>query len=111
MQYRIHFLKISKVKYFIYILIPFIFLFIKIGDKGDNTRNSHVIPKSDIYAEQRRKRQMENKAWSLIKKIFVYMIYLLVLFNVCYSKTDRKSYHYQRRLSELIVPDINEVNT
>ena len=54
---------------------------------------------------------MENKAWSLLKKTFIYFIFLGILFNVCYSKTDVKSFQYKTRLEELLLGGIDEIKT
>ena len=55
-------------------------------EEVDRTRTYVETPNCDIFFQQRKEKQMEKKAWSLIKKTAVYCIYLLVLFNVSTPK-------------------------
>lgn len=66
---------------------------------------------SIILMEMKKKKDMENKAWSMLKKILVYSIYLFILFQTCYSKTSPLSYLYKTQLQNNLGANLSRVQT
>ena len=80
-------------------------------DENESNRSERDLTNAEINEALRKKRQDENKAWSLIKKTLIYFVYLSLLFNVCYSKTDSRSYAYQTQLKNNFLREISIVQT
>lgn len=60
--------------------------------------------------ESRAKRRLEKKAWTTIRKSLVYALFLSVLFSVAYTKTNSRSYIYQKLLQGLLLGNISLVS-
>lgn len=66
-------------------------------------------PNAILLQELKKQKQMENKAWKIMRSILLYAIFLTILFQVAFSKTSSHSYLYQNQLKNLMTQNITKV--